>query len=98
MLNPLKYLKKLIKTSNQKELDRIQKKLILVNNLENQVKELKSLLDKTRKSESKKYDVLERKYLSAKGINVALERQLMFRNQQVELRKAKSSSSSRITM
>ena len=51
--------------------------------------------------ESKKYELLERKYLSAKGINVALERQLMFRNQQVELRKAKSSSSSsssRITM
>ena len=68
--------------------------------LENQVKELKLLLDKTRKNESKKYELLERKYLSAKGINVALERQLMFRNQQVELRKAKSSSSSssRITM
>ena len=62
--------------------------------LENQVKELKLLLDKTRKNESKKYELLERKYLSAKGINVALERQLMFRNQQVELRKAKSSSSS----
>jgi hypothetical protein len=62
--------------------------------LENQVEELKLLLDKTRKSESKKYELLERKYLSAKGINVALERQLMFRNQQVELRK----TSQRLTM
>ena len=78
--------------------------LYLSNDLNKEVetdKLIKLLLDKTRKNESKKYELLERKYLSAKGINVALERQLMFRNQQVELRKAKSSSSSsssRITM
>ena len=60
--------------------------------LENQVEELKVLLEKTRKNEAKRYSDLERKFLSAKGINVALERQLMFRNQQADLRSVSRNS------
>ena len=37
MLNPLNFLSKFIKSSNQKELDRFQKIVDQINNLENQI-------------------------------------------------------------
>ena len=40
MLNPLKILKKFIKSSNEKELDRIQKIVAKVNNFENDMSKL----------------------------------------------------------
>ena len=40
MLNPLKILKKFIKSSNEKELDRIQKIVAKVNNFENDISKL----------------------------------------------------------
>ena len=41
MLNPLKFISKFIKSSNQKELDRLQKTLERVNSLENEIIDLK---------------------------------------------------------
>ena len=38
MLNPLKFISKFIKSSDQKELDRIQKYVLQVNSLENDIK------------------------------------------------------------
>ena len=43
MLNPLKFISKFIRTNNQKELDRIQKIVIKVNSLENEVKNLSDI-------------------------------------------------------
>ena len=40
MLNPLKFLSKIIKSSNQKELDRLNKITKKINDLEDQVKKL----------------------------------------------------------
>ncbi len=40
MLNPLKFLSNFIKPSNQRELDRIQKTVDLINSLEPKIKEL----------------------------------------------------------
>ena len=41
MFNPLKFLSNIVKNSNQRELDRIEKTLSLVNSFESKMKELK---------------------------------------------------------
>ena len=41
MLNPLNFISKLIKSSNQKELDKIQKVVGIINDFEGQISSLK---------------------------------------------------------
>ena len=55
MLNPLKFISKFIKSSNQKELDRICKIVSQVNLLEGDIKKLKDeeFPEKTRKLKEK---------------------------------------------
>ena len=55
MLNPLKFISKFIKSSNQKELDRISKIVSQVNLLEGDIKKLKDeeFPEKTRKLKEK---------------------------------------------
>ena len=52
MLNPLKFLSKIIKSNNQKELDRLNKITKKINELEDQITKLedKSFPEKTRPS------------------------------------------------
>ena len=53
MLNPLNFITKLIKTSNQKELDKLKKTVELVNNKEKEIAKLQDI-DFPKKTEELK--------------------------------------------
>ncbi len=58
MLNPLNFITKLIKTSNQKELDKLKKTVELVNNQENEIAKLQDV-DFPKKTEELKSKIKE---------------------------------------
>ncbi len=58
MLNPLNFITKLIKTSNQKELDKLKKTVELVNNKEDEIAKLQDI-DFPKKTEELKKKIKE---------------------------------------